>query len=64
MKITKIVGAVAFALSALTLATSASAQQKVLKVAPHAFPAKLHVVLTSEKRRLLNSLTRIKLTNI
>ena len=44
MKIPKIVSAVAFALStlsALTLATSASAQQKILKVAPHAFPANL-----------------------
>lgn len=41
MKITKLVSAVAFVLSVLTLAAPASAQQKVLKVAPHAFPANL-----------------------
>ncbi len=41
MKITKLVGAVAFAVSAFVLALPASAQQKVLKVAPHAFPANL-----------------------
>ena len=44
MKITKLIGALAtsaFALSALTLALPATAQQKVLKVAPHAFPANL-----------------------
>ena len=41
MKITKLAGAVALVLSVLTLAAPASAQQKVLKVAPHAFPANL-----------------------